>query len=127
MTSTASGGGWSCTYNPITRIVICTHPGPIAAGFGVPMYYYDQFMRDNGLYARLESLMADPAWADPVFRAEALGSFKAELREAPMRADVVAAMSVEAMRGSDEPFVAAIHAARPLMPVPSTARPAITG
>lgn len=28
-------------------------------------------------------------------------------------ADVVAAMSVEAMRGSDEPFAAAIHAARP--------------
>lgn len=28
-------------------------------------------------------------------------------------ADLIAAMSVEAMRGSDEPFVAAIHAARP--------------
>jgi hypothetical protein len=71
-------------------------PGPIAAGFGVPMYYYDQFMRDNGLYARLESLMADPDWADPVFRAEALGSFKEELREAPMRADVVAAIVARA-------------------------------
>jgi len=71
-------------------------PGPIAPGFGVPMYYYDQFMRDNALYARIESLMADPAWADPVFRAEALALFKDELRAAPMRADVVAAIVARA-------------------------------
>ncbi len=64
--------------------------GPIAPGFGVPMFYYDQFMRDNGLYARVESLMADPAWADPVYRAEALRLFKTELRQAAIREDVVA-------------------------------------
>lgn len=64
--------------------------GPIAPGFGVPMFYYDQFMRDNGLYARIESLMADPAWADPVYRAEALRLFKTELRRAAIREDVVA-------------------------------------
>ncbi len=63
--------------------------GPIAAGFGVPMFFYDQFMRDNGLYARIEALMAEPTWADPVQRAEALRLFKTEVRAAPMRSDVV--------------------------------------
>jgi hypothetical protein len=71
-------------------------PGPIAPGFGVPMYYYDQFMRDNGLYARIEALMAAPDWADPVLRAAALEAFKAELRAAPMRPDVVAAIVARA-------------------------------
>jgi hypothetical protein len=64
--------------------------GPIAPGFGVPMFYYDQFMRDNGLYTRIESLMAEPAWADPVYRAEALRSFKTELRAAALRPEVSA-------------------------------------
>lgn len=66
--------------------------GPIAPGFGVPMFYYDQFMRDNGLYERLEQLMTDPAWSDPVKRAEALRLFKQELRTASMRAEVVSAI-----------------------------------
>jgi pyruvate phosphate dikinase-like enzyme len=67
-------------------------PGPIAAGFGVPMFYYDQFMRDNGLYARIEELMSDPSWSDPVYRAEGLRAFKDELRAAPMRPEVVEAV-----------------------------------
>ncbi len=65
-------------------------PGPIQPGFGVPMFYYDQFMTDNGLWARIDELMADPQWGDPAFRATALEAFKDELRAAPMRPEVVA-------------------------------------
>jgi hypothetical protein len=68
-------------------------PGPIAPGFGVPMYYYDQFMKDNGLYDRVRALMADPRWSDAVYRGQALDLFKKELRAAPMRADVVAVIT----------------------------------
>jgi hypothetical protein len=64
-------------------------PGPIAPAFGVPMFYYDQFMRDNGLYDRMKALMAEASWADPVAREEALDEFKDELRAAPIRAEVV--------------------------------------
>jgi len=64
--------------------------GPVQPGFGVPMFYYDQFMTDNGLYTTLEALMDDPSWSDPSFRAVALEEFKDELRDAPMRAEVVA-------------------------------------
>ena len=71
-------------------------PGPIAPAFGVPMFYYDQFMRDNGLYDRLRALMADPRWADAVHRARTLELFKRELRAAPVRAEVVAAIVARA-------------------------------
>jgi pyruvate phosphate dikinase-like enzyme len=67
-------------------------PGPIAPGFGVPMFYYDQFMTDNGLYDRVRELMADPRWSDAVYRGEALRAFKDELRAAPMRSEVVSAI-----------------------------------
>jgi hypothetical protein len=65
---------------------------PIAAGFGVPMFYYDQFMKDNGLYDRMRALMAEASWSDPVYRSEALDQFKKDLRAAPMRSEVVAAV-----------------------------------
>jgi hypothetical protein len=65
---------------------------PIAPGFGVPMYYYDQFMRDNGLYDRLEELRGDPRWSDPAYRGQALALFKGELRDAPVRQSVVDAI-----------------------------------
>jgi hypothetical protein len=64
-------------------------PGPIAPAFGVPMFYYDQFMQDNGLYDRIKALMAEASWADPVAREEALDEFKDELRAAPIREEVV--------------------------------------
>jgi hypothetical protein len=66
--------------------------GPIAPGFGVPMYYYHQFMTDNGLYDRIQELMAAPEWADPVLRAETLDAFKDELREKPVRQEVIDAV-----------------------------------
>lgn len=70
--------------------------GPIAPGFGVPMYYYHQFMTDNGLYDRIEALMAAPEWADPVLRAEALKNFKDELRAKPVRQEVIDAVVARA-------------------------------
>ena len=70
--------------------------GPIAPGFGVPMYYYHQFMTDNGLYDRIEALMAAPEWADPVLRSEALDNFKDELRTKPVRQEVIDAVVARA-------------------------------
>jgi hypothetical protein len=70
--------------------------GPIAPAFGVPMYYYDQFMRDNELYERIEELMSMPSWNDPVYRESALKAFKDELRSAPIREEVVASVVARA-------------------------------
>jgi len=33
----------------------------MAPAFGIPMYYYDQFMRENKLYDRIKELMAGPS------------------------------------------------------------------
>ncbi len=70
--------------------------GPIQAGFGVPMFYYDQFMKDNGLYERIQELMDAPEWADPVLRGETLDAFKDELREKPVRQEVIDAVVARA-------------------------------
>lgn len=66
--------------------------GPIAPAFGIPMYYYDQFMKENGLYDQIEELMASDEWSDPVYRGEALEAFKVDLRAKPVREEVVAAV-----------------------------------
>lgn len=70
--------------------------GPIAPGFGIPMFYYDQFMTDNGLYERIEELMAAPEWADPELRSQALKDFKDELRSKPVRQEVIDAVVARA-------------------------------
>jgi Pyruvate phosphate dikinase, AMP/ATP-binding domain len=70
--------------------------GPIAPGFGIPMFYYDQFMKDNELYDRIQTLMAAPEWADPELRAETLKDFKDELRTKPVRQEVIDAVVARA-------------------------------
>lgn len=70
--------------------------GPIQPGFGVPMFYYDQFMTDNGLYTRINEIMADPQFSDPAQRAVMLEAFKDELRAKPMRPEVVADITARA-------------------------------
>lgn len=58
---------------------------PMPKAFAVPVYYYVQFMEDNGLFAMLEGFEADPAFAaDPAVRDTKLG----ELRDAMMAAPV---------------------------------------
>lgn len=69
---------------------------PIAPAFGIPMHYYDQFMRENGLYDRIEGLMSGASWSDPVFREGALKAFKDELRAAPVRQELVASVIARA-------------------------------
>ena len=49
-------GGKSAHYSVLRR----TEGVPIRPAFGVPVYWYDRFMRDNGFYARVDGLLADP-------------------------------------------------------------------
>ncbi len=51
----------------------------------MPIYYYDQFMRDNGFYARVDAMLADPSFnADPAVRSATLAQFQADIRVAPI-------------------------------------------
>lgn len=65
------------------------YPIPIQPSFAIPMYYYNQFMEDNGLWEQIEALMASEEWSDPTYRSEALEAFKDDLRSKSMRPEVV--------------------------------------
>lgn len=82
-------GAKATNYGALADAALLGEPIPVQPGFGVPMYYYEQFMSDNGLWNRIEALMADPDWGDPAVRGEQLELFKDELRAAPMRPEVV--------------------------------------
>jgi len=52
-------------------------PGVTPAGFAVPFYFYDEFMKFNGFYAESEAMMADLAFqTDPATREAALKAFR---------------------------------------------------
>lgn len=57
---------------------------PVPGCFVTPMYYYDQHMRNNGLWDRYDQLTRDPTWGDPVARAGLLEAFQEEVRTAPI-------------------------------------------
>jgi pyruvate, water dikinase len=63
-------GGKAAHYS-----VLANTPGlPVRKAFAVPSAYYVQFMEENGLYDRLDRLLADPEFRD-----------KAEVRDAALR------------------------------------------
>ena len=38
--------------------------GTVPDGFAIPFYFYDEFMKHNGFYARIETMLADPNFQD---------------------------------------------------------------
>lgn len=58
---------------------------PMPKAFAVPVYYYVQFMQDNGLYDMLASMQADPDFIDdPSVRDEKLAELRAAMMAAPV-------------------------------------------
>lgn len=59
--------------------------GTIPQGFGVPFYFYDEFMKFNGFYAQAEDIITDPDFiSDLETRIEMLSDFRKEIRAASM-------------------------------------------
>jgi hypothetical protein len=77
---------------------------PHPDAFAVPLYYYDQFMTQNGLYAYATTMMADATFrADPVVRDARLNEFRDMIKAAPMDPAFVAL--IEAKLAADYPGV----------------------
>ncbi len=77
-------GGKAAHYSILAR----TKDVPIKKAFAIPIYYYDQFMQKNGLYAELDGYLADPAFVtDPAVREQKLAAFRAKMLTAPVDAD----------------------------------------
>ncbi|HEX6272879.1 MAG TPA: PEP/pyruvate-binding domain-containing protein [Polyangiaceae bacterium] len=61
---------------------------PIRKAFAVPVFYYDQFMKENGFYDRVVSLRADPDFEnDPVVREAELSRLREDMEVAPVNQD----------------------------------------
>ena len=59
--------------------------GTIPNGFGVPFYYYDEFMKFNGFYQQAEDMITDPTFiSDLQTRIDMLDDFRKEIRAAAM-------------------------------------------
>ena len=51
-------------------------------GYGIPFYFYDEFMKANGFYVVAQSMMADPLFAaDAGYRERALENFRDTIEE----------------------------------------------
>lgn len=86
-------GGKASHYSVLLR----TPNVPIKSGFAIPIYFYDQFMRQNGFFDRIDALIADPTFAtDPATRSAALTALHADMMAAPLDPAFEAALVAKA-------------------------------
>lgn len=61
---------------------------PTPRAFAVPIFYYFQFMEENGFDSRVETLLADPEFQDsPEVRDAALLALRTDMKAAPVNAE----------------------------------------
>lgn len=59
--------------------------GTIPDGFGIPFYYYDEFMQFNNFYEEAQVMIDNPAFQNDInFRIERLDDFRDDIKDAPM-------------------------------------------
>jgi hypothetical protein len=62
---------------------------PVRKAFGVPIYYYVQFMEQNGFYDELDAMLADPAFvAQPAVRDQRLQALRDAMMEGAVDAEL---------------------------------------
>jgi hypothetical protein len=80
-TAVPAFGGKSAHYSVLAR----TEDVPLVKAFAVPMFFYDQFMRDNGFYDEVNVLLADPDFTtDAAVRDQKLAQLRAAMQVAPL-------------------------------------------
>ncbi len=59
--------------------------GTIPNGFGIPFYFYDEFMKHNNFYEKVEDMITDANFINDLeTRINMLDDFRSEIRNAPM-------------------------------------------
>ena len=59
--------------------------GTIPDGFGIPFYYYDEFMQFNNFYEEAQVMIDNPTFQNDInFRVERLKDFRRDIKDAPM-------------------------------------------
>lgn len=77
-------GGKAAQYGVLAN----TKGVPVRKAFAIPVYYYDQFMKQNGFYERIADLLADAKFKDdPDTRDTLLAKLRADMETAPVDQD----------------------------------------
>jgi pyruvate phosphate dikinase-like enzyme len=77
-------GGKAAQYSILAR----TSDVPVLKAFAIPIYYYDQFMKQNGFYDQVTAMQADASFAtDATVRDQKLAAMRAAMLTAPVDAD----------------------------------------
>jgi len=75
-------GGKACHYGVMTQI---GDEVPHPKAFAIPVFYYDQFMKQNGFDTQMAALLTDTQFInDPAHRDEKLKEFRHAMWEAPV-------------------------------------------
>ena len=79
--ATRAYGGKAAHFGALSQIPNLPHPGASA----IPLYYYFQFMQQNGFDTRVQALLADQAFLDdPATRDRELAALRADMMVAPV-------------------------------------------
>lgn len=91
-------GGKAAQYSILAK----TEGVPTPKAFGIPVFYYNEFMQENGLFERVDALLQDPDFAtDPALREAELASLRAEMLTAEVSEEFQA--TLKAKLASDYP------------------------
>ncbi|MFT7521010.1 MAG: hypothetical protein ACI9MC_003161, partial [Kiritimatiellia bacterium] len=76
---------------------------PHPRGFAIPVYYYDQFMRDNELWPLVDAMLADPEFQDsPDVRRAQLTVLRAKIEAATVDPAIIQLVSDKINTGFDD-------------------------
>jgi hypothetical protein len=90
--SVRAWGGKAAQYSILAK----TENVPTPKAFGIPVFYYNQFMAENGLFDRVDALLLDEEFAaDPAVREDELAKLRADMLTAPVNADFQAALKAK--------------------------------
>jgi pyruvate,water dikinase len=80
-------GGKAAHFGELRRI----RDARVRSGFAIPVYYYGEFMQQNGFDNELATLLADERFrSDGLYRKQALATLQMRMRSAPVSASFLA-------------------------------------
>jgi hypothetical protein len=90
--SVRAWGGKAAQYSILAK----TEGVPTPKAFGIPVFYYNQFMTENGLFERIDALLEDADFkADPAVREAELATLRADMMTAPVNEDFQALLKAK--------------------------------
>jgi hypothetical protein len=90
--SVRAWGGKAAQYSILAK----TENVPTPKAFGIPVFYYNQFMEENGLFDRVDALLEDADFlGNPAMREQELETLRADMAAAPVNADFQALLKAK--------------------------------